>query len=187
MVHQLTEANGERTNRGRHQDIGTRGGLGATLQRAIVQGAHLIGMVREVSIGAGVIKRELTADQQGTLMMAGTEGTAEGSTGLTIRHERVGKKQARLGGKAIRDLTGLTHETVLHLHGVVDRATVTNDRILTDHTRTDKHRGIHRAHHRTLGETGSTANLAVPLDDRVRDILGIDDLHVITDIATLRT
>ena len=108
-------------------------------------------------------------------MMRGAERSAEGSTGLTIGHEGVGKEQARLSRKAIRDLAGLTHETVLHLHRVVDRTTVTDDRVL------------HRTHHRTLREAGSPTDLTVTLDDRVGDILRIDDLHIIADKATLGT
>ena len=144
-------------------------------------------MVREVGVRTCVIERELTADKQRTLMVRRTEGTAECSTGLAIGHKRVGEEQTGLGRKTIGNLTGLTHKTVLHLHGVVDRTTVTDDRVLTDDTRTDKHRGVHRTHHGTLRETGSTADFTITLDDGVGDILGIDNLHIITDIAAIRT
>ena len=120
-------------------------------------------------------------------MVRGTERTAEGGTRLTIRHKRVGEEQAGFGRKAVGHLTGLTYEAVLHLHRVVDRATITDDRVLTDHTRTDKHRRIHRTHHRAFRESGCTTDLTVTLDDRVGDILGIDDLHIIADKATLGT
>ena len=187
MVHQLTETHAEGTDRSRHQDISARSCLCATLQSTVVQGTHLIGMVGEVGVRACVIERELTTDQQRALMVRGTEGSAEGGTGLTIRHKRVGEEQAGLSRKTVCHLTGLTHETVLHLHRVVDRATVTDDRVLTDHTRTNEYWGIHRTHHRTLRESCSTTDLTVTLDNRVGDILRIDDLHIITDKATLGT
>ena len=120
-------------------------------------------------------------------MMRGTEGAAEGSTSLTISHKGVGKEKTSLGRKAIGNLTSLTHEAVLHLHRVIDRATVTDDRVLTDNACTNEYRSIHRRHHRTLREAGGTTDLTVALDDRICDILGIDDLHVVADIATIRT
>ena len=120
-------------------------------------------------------------------MVRSTEGTAERSTGLTIGHKRVGEEQAGLSRKAIGNLTGLTHKTILHLHGVVDRTTITDDRILTDDTRTNEYWGIHRTHHRTLTQTGCTRDLTVALDDGIRNVLCIDDLHIIADIATIRT
>ena len=144
-------------------------------------------MVREVGVRTGVIERELTADEQRALMVRGREGSAEGRTGLTIGHKRVGKEQAGLGCKSVGNLTGLTHKAVLHLHTVIDRTTVTDNRVLADHARTDKHRGVHRTHHGTLRESGSTTDLAVTFDDGVGDILGIDNLHVVTDIAAVRT
>ena len=187
MVHQLAEAHGEGTDRGRHQDIGARGGLRAALKGAVVQGPHLVGVVREVGVGAGIIERELTADEQRTLMVAGAEGAAEGGTGLTVGHIRVGEEERSLSREAVRELTSLTHEAVLHLHRVVDRTTVADNRILTDHACADEHGRIHRRHHRTLRQTGSTRDLTVALDDGIGDILGIDDLHVVADIAAVRT
>ena len=50
MVHQLAEADGESTNLGRHQHVGARGCLGATLQGAIMQWTHLIGVVGEIGV-----------------------------------------------------------------------------------------------------------------------------------------
>ena len=76
-------------------------------------------------------------------MVTGTEGSAEGCTSLTISHKRIGKEERSLGGKPVSDLTGLAHETILHLHRIVDRAAVADNRILADHARTDKHRGVH--------------------------------------------
>ena len=64
MVHQLSEANAERANSGRHQHIRARGSLSTTLQSTIVQRTHLIGVVREVGVRACVIERELTTNQQ---------------------------------------------------------------------------------------------------------------------------
>ena len=187
MVHQLTKADAESTNRGGHQDIGTRSRLRTTLECSPVQGTHLIGMVREVRVRASVIERELTANEQRALVVGGTERSAEGSTGLTVGHERVGEEETGLCREAVGDLTSLSHEAVLHLHTVIDRTTVADDGVLADDTRADEYRGIHRTHHRTLRETGSTADLTVALDDGVRDVFGIDDLHIVAYIATVRT
>ena len=187
MVHQLTETDAERTDRGRHQDIGTRSRLRTTLQGSPVQWPHLIGVVREVRVRTGIIERELTTDEQRALMMRGTERSAEGSTGLTVGHERVGEEETGLCREAVGDLTSLSHEAVLHLHTVIDRTTVADDGVLADDTRSDEYRSIHRTHHRTLRETGSTADLTVALDDGVRDVFGIDDLHIVAYIATVRT
>ena len=115
------------------------------------------------------------------------ERTAECSTCLTIGHKRVGKEKTCLGSKSVCYLTGLTHKAVLHLHAVVDRATVADDGVLADNTCSDEYRCIHRAHHRTLTQTCSTANLAVALDDGVGNILGVDDLHVVSDVAAIGT
>ena len=120
-------------------------------------------------------------------MVRGGEWTAEGRTGLTIGHKRVGEEQAGLSSEAIGNLTGLTHEAVLHLHGIVDGTTITDNGVLTDHTRTDEHRGIHRTHHGTLRETGRTTDLTITLDNGIRDILGIDNFHIITDITAIRS
>ena len=120
-------------------------------------------------------------------MVRGREWSAESGTSLTIGHERIGKEQTGLGCKAIGNLTSLTHEAVLHLHRIVDGTTITDNRVFTDDTSTDKHRCIHRRHHRTLRETGSTADFTVALDNGIRDILGIDDLHIITNVAPFRT
>ena len=187
MVHQLTKTYRESTNRGRHQDIRTRCRLRTTLKGAVMQRSHLIGMVREIRIRTCVIERELTTDEQRTLMVTGTERSAEGGTSLTIGHKRVGEEERSLCRETICNLTGLTHKAILHLHRVIDRTTVADNGVLADDTCSDKHRRIHRTHHRTLRQTGSTADLTVALDDSVRDILGIDDLHIITDIATIRT
>ena len=120
-------------------------------------------------------------------MVRGAEGSAESSTGLTIRHKRVGEEQARLSRKAVGNLASLTHEAILHLHGVIDRAAVTDNRVLTDHSRSDKHGGIHRTHHRTLRKSSCSTDLAVTLDHRVRNILSIDDLHVVTNRSPFRS
>ena len=120
-------------------------------------------------------------------MVRGTEGTAEGSTGLTIGHKRVGEEQRCFSRKTVGYLTSLTHEAVLHLHGVVDRTTIADNGVLADHTRTNEYRSIHRTHHGTLRESCSTTDLTVTLDDGVGNIFGIDNLHVITDIAAIRT
>ena len=69
MVHQLTKADAESTNLSWHQHVGTRSRLRTTLQDTIVHGAHLIGMVREVGIRAGIIERELTTNEQRALMV----------------------------------------------------------------------------------------------------------------------
>ena len=87
MVHQLAEADGEGTDGGRHQHIGTAGRLRAALKRSVMERAHLIGMIGEVGVGACVVERELSADKQRTLVVTGREGAAEGSAGLTIGHE----------------------------------------------------------------------------------------------------
>ena len=56
MVHQLAKAYAEGTDGGRHQDIGSRGGLRAALQRAIVQRTHLVGVVGEIGVRACIIE-----------------------------------------------------------------------------------------------------------------------------------
>ena len=118
--------------------------------------------------------------------MRGTERSAESSTGLTICHKGIGKEQASLSGKAIRNLTSFTYKAILHLHRVVDRTSVANNRILTNHTCTYEYRGIHRTHHRTLRKTSCATNLTIALDNGIRDVLGIYDFHIITNITTIR-
>ena len=76
-------------------------------------------------------------------MVRGGEGTAEGCTCLTVGHKRVGKEETGLCGETVCNLTGLAHEAVLHLHGVIDATAVADDGVLTDDTRTDKYWGIH--------------------------------------------
>ena len=186
VVHQFAEAHAERTNRGRHQHIRARGRLGAALQGAIVQRTHLIGVVREVGVRASVIERELSADEQRALMVRSRERSAEGGAGLTVGHKRVGKEQTGLGREAIGYLTSLAHEAVLHLHRVVDRATVADNRVLANHTRANEHRRVLTTQNRTLVQSGSATNLAVALDYRVRNILRIDNLHTVTHDAALR-
>ena len=113
-------------------------------------------------------------------MMWCREWAAEGSTGLTIGHKRVCKEQAGLCCEAIGNLTGLAHEAVLHLHRVINRATITDNRVLADHASTNEYRRILTTQNRTLVQAGTTANLAVALNHGVDDILGIDNLHTIT-------
>ena len=187
MVHQLAEANREGADSGRHQDIGTRGGLCAALQRTVVQGAHLVGVVREVGVGTRIIERELTADEQARLVVGGRERAAERGAGLTVGHVGVSKEQAGLSRETVGNLAGLAHEAILHLHGIVDGAAVADDGVLADNASADKHRRIHRRHHRTLRQARGTADFAVALNDGVGDVLGVDNLHVIANEATLRT
>ena len=78
----------------RHEHIGATGRFRATFQHTIVHGSHLIGMVREVGCRPSVIERELSANEQRTLMMRSRERSAEGSAGLAIAHETVGKEHA---------------------------------------------------------------------------------------------
>ena len=142
MVHQLAETDAERADGGRHQDIATRSRLRSTLEGSPVQRAHLIGMVREIRVRAGIIERELTTDEQRTLVVGSTEGSAERGTGLTVGHIGVGKEETGLRRETVGNLTGLTHKAVLHLHTVIDRTTVADDGILADDTRTDEYRCI---------------------------------------------
>ena len=69
MVHQLAETDAEGTDLGRHQDVGSRGGLRTALQCTVVQGSHFVGVVREVGVRTGIVERELTANQQRALMV----------------------------------------------------------------------------------------------------------------------
>ena len=142
MVHQLAEADREGADGSRHQDVSTRGCLRTTLQRAVMQWSHLVGMVREVGVRACIVERELSTDKQTRLMMAGRERSAESCTGLAIRHERIGKEQAGFSREAIGNLASLAHEAVLHLHAVVDATSVTDDGVLANNTRSDIYRGV---------------------------------------------
>ena len=116
MVHQFAKADREGTNGSRHEHVGTTGRLGTTLQCPIVQGTHLVGMVGEIGVRAGIVERELSSDEQARLMVAGRERATEGSTCLAIGHVGIGKEEAGFCREAIGNLTGLTHEAVLHLH-----------------------------------------------------------------------
>ena len=117
-------------------------------------------------------------------MMRGRERTTKSSTSLTISHKRIGKEQAGLSRKTIRNLAGFAHKAILHLDRVVDRTAVTDNRVLANHARTNKYRGVHRTHHCTLRQPRSSTDLAITLNDCVRDILCIDYLHVIPDVTT---
>ena len=107
-----------------------------------MQGTHLVGMVREVGVRAGIVKRELATNQQRTLMVGSRERAAESSTGLTIGHITVGEEHAGLCRKAVGNLASLAHEAVLHLHRVGDAATVRDDAVLADNTCADVYGSI---------------------------------------------
>ena len=120
-------------------------------------------------------------------MVRSAEGAAESSTGLTISHKRIGEEQARLCRKPVGDLTSLTHEAILHLHGIINRATITDNRILTDHACSDKHWSVHRTHHGTLRQSRGATDFAVTLDDCIGNIFRVDDFHVVTDSSPFRS
>ena len=185
MIHQLAETDRESSYGGRHQQISTRCRLRATLQRAIVHGSHLVGMVREIGGRTGIIEREHAANQQARLMVRCREGTAEGSASLAVRHIAVGKEHAGRRRESIAYVAGFAHEAVFHLHGVDDGASIGDDGVFTNDACTDEHRVRRRRTDGTVAQSGSTADLAAVVDDRVRDFLRVDNLHVIADGTTI--
>src|SRR5574344_1166533 len=115
MIHQFTEEHRECTDVGRHEQIGTACGLRAALEDAVVHRPHLIGMVAEICGAACIIEREHSTDEQGTLVMAGGEWSAEGGTCFSVCHITVGKEYAALSCETICNLACFTHETVFYL------------------------------------------------------------------------
>ena len=83
-------------------------------------------------------------------------------------------------------MTSLTYEAILHLHTIDNRRAVTDDRVLTDHARTDIYGVTRTVQDRAVADAGGTVDLAVVVDDRIRDLLGTDDLHIVTDDSTFR-
>ena len=124
MVHQLAEADGESTNLGRHQHVGTRGCLGTTLQGAVMQRTHLISVVGEIGVRTGIVERELATNEQARFVVRSGERSAESSAGLAIGHEGVGEEDTGLSGESVGNLTSLAHKAVLHLHRIGDAAAV---------------------------------------------------------------
>ena len=185
MVHQLAETHREGAYLGRHQHVGTAGGLRAALQRSVVQGTHLVSVVREVGVRTGIVERELAADEQARLMVRCREGSAEGGTRLAISHVAVGEEHAGLGSKAVGNLTCLANEAVLHLHAVGDAAAVADDGVLADDSRANIHRGVSRRHDGTVGKTGGAIDFAVVLHHGIGNLLRVDNLHAIADGSPL--
>ena len=185
MVHQLTHTHREGTYLGRHQHIRAAGGLGTALQRSVVDGAHLVGMIGEVGGRAGIIERELSADEQRALVVAGREGTAEGGTRLAVRHVAVGEEDALRGGKTVSYMAGLTHKAVLHLHAIDDARAVAYNRVLANHSRTDIYRVVGPVQDRAVAHARGAVDLAIVVNDGIGDFLRSHNLHVIADDATL--
>ena len=185
MVHQLAEAHREGTDVGRHQHIGTTGRLRSALQKTVVDGAHLVGVVGEVGGRPGIVERELATDEQARLVVAGREGAAEGSAGLAVRHIRIGEEDALRRREAVAQLAGLADEAVLYLHTVEDARPVGDDRVFADNSRSDVHAVVRPAHDGAVADARGSADLAVVHDDGVRYLLRTRYLHVVADGATL--
>ena len=177
VIHQLAEAHREGAYVCRHEEVGAAGCLRAALHGAIVHGPHLVGVVTEVGCRARVVEREHAADEQRTLVVACRERSAEGGAGLAVRHVAVGKEHALRGCEPVAQLAGLAHEAVLHLHAVDDGRAVGNDRVFADHARAYEHAGLGRAHDGAVAYACGAVNLAEVVDNGVRDLLCVDDLH----------
>ena len=108
----------------RHQQVSTARCFGATFKESVVHGAHLVGMIAEVSGRTRIIEREHAADEQRTFVVTGSERSAERCTRLAVRHETISKEYARRRRKAIGQLTCLAHKTVLYFHTIDDRRAV---------------------------------------------------------------
>ena len=72
----------------------------------------------------------------------------------------------------------------MHLHGIGDGAAVRDDRVFTDDTRTDIYRVVFRREDGTVAQTGCAIDFTVFLDDRIGNLLGVYNLHTVTDGAT---
>ena len=95
VIHQLAEAHRERSDVSRHENIGAAGCFRAAFECAIMHRPHLVGVITEIGGTPRVIERELSADEQTTLVMAGSEWTAERRARFTIAHVGIGKENAR--------------------------------------------------------------------------------------------
>lgn len=153
MVHQFAEADRERSDRGRHEQVGAAGCLGASLEHAPVHGPHLVGMVGEVGGRSRVVEREHRSNQQAALVVGGREWAAEGRAGLAIAHVAIGEEDTLGGRETVGQLAGFAHEAVLDLHAIDDGAAVGDDTVLGNDARADIDRGVGRGEDRAVAQS----------------------------------
>ena len=168
-------------------DIARATQFASTLQLSVLVGTGLIGVVALVADRTGVEERRDTADHQRGLVVAYAIWTCKIGTGLTILEEAVGEEQ-RVGRRIeTTDVAALSHETIVHLHGILHLAVRKNDDMLKDYTIANETGRIRKTDDADIDQANCALHLRIGTEMDILDFANIAHAAAIFDDGAITT
>jgi hypothetical protein len=167
------------------EDLGSAGGLVASFHDTPMDRSHLVGMIGEIGIGTGIVKREFAGNEEAVLVVAYGKRPAEGCASLAVAYKTVGKEQTAFC-RSVDDVAGFPYKTVVDMCPVKDGTPCLDDAVIQDDVVADIGTGLRGAEDGTFTDPAGTGDLTVIIDDSIRDLCRIDDLHPIAQDTPLR-